>query len=368
MESQLADTSSEKMIQSLAEIARDIARREHAREIHLKATHGRFNLFTTLLRAHDEVRLHTRYLVHLLDPTGPHDCGRLFLDHFLDVIQLPDLKKQACDFIANEHYTGGLGNIDIYLQFEESVVVIENKIWAGDQDKQLQRYAEYARSRRQTVYILYLTLDGHSPSENSRGFLENNEILLISYAEHVLPWINECLRNTVSLISINQALQQYKQVVNQLLGNTMEAQDMSQIKQLILENNEILKHEKQIIAAFKEIRRDRELEIQKKCQGVLGGGVKSWIWYWDTGTAFKFSCPAWGADEETDLTVLMSPEGAFSLIAYDVEGGRIKAIIDAGSYEGRWEPEKSYFYRKYLDNISLPEAQSTLEKIISLLK
>ena len=47
-----------------------------------KATHERFNVFTTLQRQEDEVRLHTRFIHYLLNPDGGHDCGALFLNLF----------------------------------------------------------------------------------------------------------------------------------------------------------------------------------------------------------------------------------------------------------------------------------------------
>ena len=37
-----------------------------------------FNLFTTLLDKSDEVRLHSRFLHFLLDPTAEHSQGALF--------------------------------------------------------------------------------------------------------------------------------------------------------------------------------------------------------------------------------------------------------------------------------------------------
>ena len=55
-------------------------------EERLKAQHGRFNVFTTLLSAHDEVRLHTRFIYELLNPKGTHDCGNHFLKLFFETL------------------------------------------------------------------------------------------------------------------------------------------------------------------------------------------------------------------------------------------------------------------------------------------
>jgi hypothetical protein len=43
-----------------------------------RTTHERFNVFTTLLDAHDVVRLHTVLLHNLLNPAGTHDCVTFF--------------------------------------------------------------------------------------------------------------------------------------------------------------------------------------------------------------------------------------------------------------------------------------------------
>ena len=244
----------EEAIQSLVEVAREIEKMEHARNVRLKATHGRFNLFTTLLKAHDEVRLHTRYLTHLLDPKGLHDCDRLFLDAFLDAMSLSELKDQKCLLVANEHYTGGLGNIDIYIEFESAVLVVENKIWAEDQDKQLERYAEYSKGKRgKEVYIFYLTLDGHLPSKNSIGNLNEDDYRLISYQKHILEWLERSLQETYAFMNINQALQQYESVINRLLGNTLEKNDMKTIKEMIKKYPEIVRNASAVTRALDEI-------------------------------------------------------------------------------------------------------------------
>jgi hypothetical protein len=60
---------------------------QHRSDEHAKATHARFNVFTTLLAPNDEVRLHTRFLHCLLNPKGAHDCGPLFLRLFFETLR-----------------------------------------------------------------------------------------------------------------------------------------------------------------------------------------------------------------------------------------------------------------------------------------
>jgi len=263
----------EEIVQSLARISREIGKMEHAREEHLKSTHGRFNLFTVLLKAHDEVRIHGRYLTHLLDPQGSHDCGRLFLDSFLEEVGLSALIKQDCVCVQNELYVGNIRGresyIDIYLEFKKAVVVIENKIWAGDQPEQLCRYASYAEKMGRPVFIFYLTLDGHPPSKNSLGGLREDKVALISYEKNILSWVERCLRETDSFVNINQALRQYNCTINQLSGRTLEAHDMNEIKERIKKHPDILRQAGSIRRALDEVCFELEESFLQKLEEEL---------------------------------------------------------------------------------------------------
>ncbi|MGL4561294.1 MAG: PD-(D/E)XK nuclease family protein [Brevinema sp.] len=60
--------------------------------------------------------------------------------------------------------------MDIYLETDNSIVCIENKIFAGDQENQLSDYWEEISTRagkKKKAYLIYLSLDGHKPSEGS---------------------------------------------------------------------------------------------------------------------------------------------------------------------------------------------------------
>jgi hypothetical protein len=257
------DDSKNDVVDKLVEISKKIDKLEHERSVHLKATHGRFNLFTTLLKSHDEVRLHGRYLTHLLNPNAKHDCGHLFLNLFLKKVGLEDLQDQKCSVKA-EKYAGkilGLQSyIDIYIEFEDAAIVIENKILAGDQEKQLERYSIFAKERRRksNVHVFYLTLDGHEPSEYSVGDLDKEKVNVryISYGAEILNWLEQCLEKSYASVNINQSLLQYRSVINGLLGNTLEKKDMNEIKNEIKKFPSVIKNAHEIIRAFGEIQDD----------------------------------------------------------------------------------------------------------------
>lgn len=365
-----ADKQAAQMVQSLADISREIERLNNARVVQLKSTHGRFNLFTTLLDAHDEVRLHTRFLAHLLNPKGNHDCGGLFLDLFLEAVGLSgDLGSSQCITVTNEYYTGGFGNIDIYMEFEAATIVIENKIYAGDQDKQLERYAKYADRGNKPWHVFYLTLCGHVPSSFSLGMLSVDKIRPISYQKNILPWLEQSLQKTYGFVNINQALQQYRMTVDQLLGNTLEASDMNEIKDRLKEIPVIMRNADQIEKALQEIRRDRESKIIFECLKCAGGQqIRNEIWPKPNNeSAFKFFSDQWGPRNITDLTVYSHNDGLFSLIAYDNDTGKLKKVIDAENFSGTWVPERNYFWREFLGKTDFEQALSVFNGVVEKL-
>jgi hypothetical protein len=69
-------------------------------------------------------------------------------------------------------------------------LVIENKIYAGDQTNQLKRYANHIKDKG---ILLYLTLDGHEASEESLGGLSSDKYICISYEKEIREWLDECL-------------------------------------------------------------------------------------------------------------------------------------------------------------------------------
>ncbi len=245
---------------SLPDIAKKIDELYLKREERLRATKGRFNLFTTLLGIGDETRLHSRFITHLLnsDPehNPNHDCRRLFLDLFIDTIfesnvlsdknakkTFKDIKEKKC-VLARTERPADERRIDIYAKFNDAIIAIENKIWAGEQADQICDYKKYidkVNPKPDNNFLFYLTLDGKE-SETSNGA----EYFCLSYKEHILKWLEKCLEATYKYVNINQAIQQYQNVIKQLTHQTMENEDMKKIIKMIEEKPLIIKYQKEI--------------------------------------------------------------------------------------------------------------------------
>lgn len=206
-----------------------------------KAKGETFNVFSILKMESKENDTHSNFLGNLLDPSGTHLLGSLFLEHFLECTELKNhldasstrvYLEYACGKIDNETRTGG--RIDLFLvDRNENSISIENKIYASDQYQQIERYVNFNSSRNK---VLYLTLDGTDASDMSRGELQaGTDYSLISYKETIVTWLGLCIKEAASEPIVRETIKQYQILLKQLT-NTMDEKNMDELQQLILKN------------------------------------------------------------------------------------------------------------------------------------
>lgn len=108
----------------------------------------------------------------------------------------------------NEDATEG-GRIDMTITVGSWLLIIENKIYAQDQDRQLLRYANYAKSSPKDYMLLYLTLDGKNASDRSTTDAQGNtaEYTPLSYKEHILAWLHQCVSMAYGKPLVRETLQ-----------------------------------------------------------------------------------------------------------------------------------------------------------------
>lgn len=141
------------------------------------ATAARFNVFQALGVSEKEVR-HSAFLAYLLNPTAHHDQGTLFLTSFLRWLEIDYVQDKAVlngARVYPEFDIGDLGRIDIMvLHGTGQILSIENKVWAGEQPRQIERYQEWI-DKQATIgaaavegsAVLFLTPDGRKPLTQS---------------------------------------------------------------------------------------------------------------------------------------------------------------------------------------------------------
>lgn len=215
-----------------------------------------FNIFSILRKYDDEVGLHSKFLAELLNPHASHSIPtfqRLFIEKTINpAIDAQEWQREFLDSnvlynCQTEVLIEGFGRIDIILKSSDNIIVIENKIHATDQQKQLQRYFEACKNMgyaSENIYILYLNKYGDPVSAYGRGKLENIDFVQISYKEDVVNWLDACIAEAKPYPHIEQTLLQYRRLVGKLTGDTRSAKmKQAHIELLYQKENFKLAHE-----------------------------------------------------------------------------------------------------------------------------
>ena len=185
----------------------------------------KYNIFNVLGVSYSEVRLHSSILASLFGTKG-HGAGDAFLRAFLRIpkLRLPKGYMSGGPVrVETEKYMGPKtddkgGRIDLYLTDGKDYLIIENKIYAGDQDHQLLRY----HNEVPDATLVYLTLDGKTPSDDSLGGLKPGEdVTLLSYQYDIMDWLCECISIAANLPYVRETINQYIQTIHQLTNSDM---------------------------------------------------------------------------------------------------------------------------------------------------
>ncbi len=215
---------------------------QQAKDLECKAHGDFFNVFNIMHLEFDEVRLHSAILAELLNCRGTHGAGDAFLKAFLTSINLPkDYLPKGNVFvelpIGKKTETSG-GRIDIIIENGQHAVIIENKIYASDQDKQLKRYNGYALKKYGTgnYIIVYLTLDGHEADESSAG--KGLDYIRLSYSHDIIEWLTSCAQIVYDKPFVRETISQYIQTLRKLTNQDMDKENIEKIADLAIDNLE----------------------------------------------------------------------------------------------------------------------------------
>ncbi len=267
-----------------------------------------YNLLTTVLKPHDEVRLHSRMIGSLLNPDGKHYQNTLFLEIFLKTLDLNDFFLDINRVKLELEYK----NIDLYLTDGNKHIIIENKVYAGDQPSQIKRYIlELINDKKnelneENLLIIYLTIDRDIPSAYSLGkendniedeyfeikndkdgklltYKGNDHKLInkifrfksIHYIDEILKWLDKSKHEIQNITNLNEAIKQYIEVVKLINGIGVEKVD--QLESILEDENnfksavevykkmaEILKNNKEVFyTALKEKCKSQNINFEE---------------------------------------------------------------------------------------------------------
>jgi hypothetical protein len=235
---QTLETNAGQLLSGVTEIIKDY-------EEKWQKTGEKYNLFKVARIAHKEVIM-CRVLADLMNPRGKHGQGSRYLTLFWEKIaslKLPgrpalDLKHTG---VTTEYVTDKNFRIDIALEDKKVFVPVEVKIYAGDQPGRLADYFEFARKKNRDgpIPVLYLTLDGHDPTDAER--LEGKYVKL-SFKDDILAWLDACAReneNTPETTTpVRENLRQLIAAVKSLCGKSEDKEMEDEIFQQITKNDD----------------------------------------------------------------------------------------------------------------------------------
>lgn len=143
------------------------------------------------------------------------------------------------------------------------MIVIENKIFAGDQEHQVLRYVEFLRGRQLNrdgveFPVLYLTPDGHSPSDDSTQTDKmqckcGEDYVCISYRDVIVPWLDKCINEMEEKPHLKEHLATYRDIIKKKVLGMDRKKDIINIIESTEEN---IKAAREISGQLDEIKID----------------------------------------------------------------------------------------------------------------
>ncbi|MGN0280675.1 MAG: PD-(D/E)XK nuclease family protein, partial [Prevotella sp.] len=219
-----------------------------------------YNVFEVMHAQADEVYTHSAIIASLLNPKHNHGCKSAFLKIFVDNLKesLPnadsifDTDFEKCHVyveynignISSDNETGGRIDIIIESEKRDKAIIIENKIYAVDQQKQLYRYKNYAQTHYKSYIILYLTLDGHKPGKVSIcgdffTMKEAEDFFCIDYKSFIRDWLISCKEKAVSSPIVRETITQYYNLILKLTNQNMESSTKEELVNILANRDNI---------------------------------------------------------------------------------------------------------------------------------
>lgn len=207
------------LLTSVDKVITEWLKRHESNEIRGEA----FNVFSLCGVDHYEL-WHSKILAEFLNPGGSHGQGAQFLQSFAKMFQLgcvfsddTSVSTEVTSYIKDLR----IGRFDILIEdiANKSVCIIENKIFAGEQEEQLDRYHEWLEANRGgwNSCLVFLTLDGHMSATMS----DKNQYLRIAYVSDtnhlsLADWIEECANSVKEIPRLCYTFVQYKDHIQKL--------------------------------------------------------------------------------------------------------------------------------------------------------
>lgn len=215
-------------------------------EKNLRVSGNGFSFIHALNLESDEARFHTRLIGYLLNPKAGHFQGDKFLKLFFEAVGIKEGTKGFTVEIEKhvgkkdwENVEGGRIDLLISNSSKKIAFAIEVKIYAAEQERQLQRYFNYLNRcfPNMASKVYYLTLQGGA-SQEEKNF---NKYHPISFKDHMLKWIGNCRLASIDQPVIRETLTQYIANIKRLTNQNPDDQMSDEIIKHITRSSESFK-------------------------------------------------------------------------------------------------------------------------------
>ncbi|MDY3363071.1 PD-(D/E)XK nuclease family protein [Riemerella anatipestifer] len=227
-----------------------------------------FNIYSLLGLERQENNTHSKIIAELLSPDGSHGQGDLFLQLFLSEIYGECHLTKDFIRVTREYYCGQIdknsehgGRIDILIENGNKQWMIENKIDAIEQYKQLERY----HNKFPNGELLFLTMTGYQSSFHLELSEKKISYKCISYQNTICSWLEKCiteLEKNANKSYLKTAIQQYLNLIKNMNNKGINQEKQMEIINEIKANIEASFEIKTLFnRAVEEILKDLSNEI-----------------------------------------------------------------------------------------------------------
>lgn len=240
----------------------------------LDATGGRFNVFQIIGVTTAETRLHSAFIKELLDVQGSHGLKDKPLKAFIRKCLSDAFDFKTTNTLSKVEHSIGIktattgGRIDIIVwDSENRAIIIENKIYADDQEFQMLRYYNHSKTYADSR-LIYLSLDGKIPSEYSLGS-EIFDYKTLSYKFDIINWLIECKQLAVDLPLVREAISHYINLIKQLTNSSSMDEMNKEIVALVMQSPENLQNAFELEKVLTDVKIKIQWEFWKQLQKSL---------------------------------------------------------------------------------------------------
>lgn len=267
----------------------------------------------------------------LLNPRGKHGQGALFLDEFLNLLEIENPVLTERFSIITEALTSHLDSnrrIDILLNWSNKFVIgIENKPYAIDQENQLSDYSKQLSKEFNDNYVLVF-LSNRSPDPSSiekvmaESLTKQKKFIHLGFND-IIIWLEKS-KEKVKLPKITHYIEDLINKIKMDVNN--ENRGNSELIELLLNSEENIKATFEIVSSFDGLRTQIAINFVEELKNLLINDEK----------AFEFNLEQKESKSyRINLTInrINKEWGEYSCGLFDYDGEGLHYAINLGKAE-----------------------------------